>query len=204
MSGVRVDVWSDFVCPWCFLASTSLEKLKESHDVEVVWHSYELRPQGSPPMPEAYRARIEASQPQLKQMAREHYGVELKSGPFGINSRTALIGDKYAESQGKGDAYHMATFKAYWQEGRDIEDRAVLLDIAQSVGLDAEKFNSALDEPMYEDAVLFDIEQAQNFGLSGVPALIFANKYLVSGAQPYESLMNIVQQVQAREAAVSG
>jgi len=198
-----VDVWSDFVCPWCFLASTSLTKLKESHDAEVVWHSYELRPKGSPPMPEAYRARIEAAQPQLKAMARENYGVELKSGQFGINSRAALIGDKYAESQGKGDAYHAATFKAYWQEGRNIADRPVLTDIAQSVGLDAEKFNAALAEPMYEDAVLFDIEQAQQFGLSGVPALIFANKYLVSGAQPYDSLVNIVQQVQAREAAAT-
>jgi predicted DsbA family dithiol-disulfide isomerase len=200
---IRVDVWSDFVCPWCFLASTSLAKLKESHGVEVVWHSYELRPQGSPPMPEAYRARIEATRPQLEAMARQNYGVELHSGPFGINSRAALIGDKYAESQGKGDAYHAATFKAYWQEGRNIEDRAVLRDIAQSAGLDADKFSAALDEPMYEDAVLFDIEQAQNFGLSGVPALIFANKYLVSGAQPYDSLVKVVQQVQAREAATT-
>ena len=73
MSGLRLDVWSDFVCPWCFLASTSLEKLKQSHDVEVVWHSYELRPKGSPPMPEAYRARIEAAQPQLVLIARQHY-----------------------------------------------------------------------------------------------------------------------------------
>jgi len=204
MSSLRVDVWSDFVCPWCFLASTSLTQLKESHDVEVVWRSYELRPKGSPPMPDAYRARIEAAQPQLLLMARQHYGVELKSGPFGINSRVALIGDKYAESQGKGDAYHAATFRAYWQEGRNIEDRDVLRDIAQSVGLDAEKFSAALDEPMYEDAVVFDIEQAQEFGLSGVPALIFANKYLVSGAQPYDALVNIVQQVLARETAVSG
>src|SRR5689334_25418767 len=108
---IRVDVWSDFVCPWCFLASTSLAKLKDSHDVEVVWHSYELRPQGSPPMPEAYRARIEAAQPQLVAMARQNYGVEIRSGQFGVDSRAALIGDKYAEVQGKGDAYHAATFK---------------------------------------------------------------------------------------------
>ena len=154
-------------------------------------------------MPEAYHARIAASQPQLVAMARQNYGVELISGQFGVDSRAALIGDKYAEAQDKGDAYHAATFKAYWQEGRNIADRAVLSDIAQSVGLDVDQFNAALDEPMYEDAVLFDIEQAQNFGLSGVPALIFANKYLVSGAQTYESLVNIIQQVQAREAAAT-
>jgi predicted DsbA family dithiol-disulfide isomerase len=114
-----------------------------------------------------------------------------------------LIGDKYAEAQGKGDTYHAATFRAYWQEGRNIEDRAVLKEIAESVGLDGEQFIAALDTPMYEDAVLTDIEQAQQFGLSGVPALIFAGKYLVSGAQPYESLVNIIEQVQKREAAAT-
>jgi predicted DsbA family dithiol-disulfide isomerase len=202
MTPVKIDVWSDFVCPWCFLASTSLERLKKSHDVEVVWRSYELRPKGSPPMPEAYRARIEASQPQLKAMAREKYGVELHSGPFGIDSRTALIGDKYAESQGKGDAYHAAVFRAYWVEAKNIEDRAVLRKIAENAGLDGDAFLKALDEPVYEKQVIDDIQQAQEFGLSGVPALIFAEKYLVSGAQPYDALVNVVSQVQSREAGV--
>lgn len=202
MSPVNIDVWSDFVCPWCFLASTSLERLKKSHEVEVVWRSYELRPKGSPPMPEAYRARIEASQPQLKAMAREKYGVELHSGPFGIDSRPALIGDKYAEAQGKGAAYHNAVFRAYWVEAKNIEDRAVLRQIAQSVGLDGDAFLAALDEAVYEKAVIADLQQAQEYGLSGVPALVFAEKYLVSGAQPYEALVNVVEQVQTREVGV--
>jgi predicted DsbA family dithiol-disulfide isomerase len=202
MTPVKIDVWSDFVCPWCFLASTSLERLKQSHAVEVVWHSYELRPKGSPPMPEAYRARIEASQPQLKAMAREKYGVELHSGPFGIDSRSALIGDKYAEAQGKGAAYHAAVFRAYWVEAKNIEDRSVLREIAETVGLDGDAFLAALDEPAYEKQMIADIQQAQEFGLSGVPAMIFAEKYLVSGAQPYEALVNVVSQVQSREAGV--
>jgi len=68
-ASVRVDVWSDFVCPWCFLASTSLEKLEAEQKIELVRHSYELRPKGSPPMPEAYRQRIEAGRPQFEAMA---------------------------------------------------------------------------------------------------------------------------------------
>ncbi len=202
MSSVKIDVWSDFVCPWCFLASTSLERLKQSHEVEVVWRSYELRPKGSPPMSAEFLARIEASQPQLKAMAREKYSVELHSGPMGIDSRPALIGDKYAEAQGKGAAYHAAVFRAYWVEAKNIEDRAVLRKIAETVGLDGDAFLVALDEPAYEDEVVADIQQAQEFGLSGVPALIFAEKYLVSGAQPYEALVNMVSQVQSREAGV--
>lgn len=203
MSPIQVEVWSDFNCPWCFLASISLEKLHQSHGVEVVWRSYELRPKGSPPMPESYRARIEASRPQMEAMAREKYGVELHSGPFGIDSRPALIGDKFAEAQGKGADYHVAVFRAYWVEAKNIEDRAVLRDIAQSVGLDGAAFLAALEEPAYEDAVIADIQQAQAYGLSGVPALIFAEKYLVSGAQPYDVLVNVVGQIEAREAGAS-
>jgi predicted DsbA family dithiol-disulfide isomerase len=202
MAPTQVDVWSDFVCPWCFLASISLEKLKDSHGVEVIWHSYELRPKGSPPMPESYRARIEAAQPQLRAIAKDTYGVVLNSGPFGIDSRLALISDKYAASQGKGAEYHDATFRAYWLDGRNIEDRTVLREIAESVGLDGKAFLASLDKPDYEEEVVADIEQAQSFGLSGVPAMIFAGKYLVSGAQPYDTLVNVLKQVESREASV--
>jgi predicted DsbA family dithiol-disulfide isomerase len=178
--------------------SSSLERLQASHEVEVVWRSYELRPKGSPPLPEAYRQRIEAGRPQFAAMARKRYGLKIHSGPFGIDSRLSLIGDKYAEAQGVGPAYHDAVFRAYWQEARDIGEREVLLDVARSAGLDPEDFSAGLDTPEYLHAVLADITQAQYMGLSGVPALIFASKYLVSGAQPYEVLCEVVEDVQTR------
>ena len=149
-------------------------------------------------MPEAYRRRIEAGRPQFAAMARERYGLDINSGPFGVDSRLALIGDKYAEAQRVGTAYHDAVFRAYWQEARDIGDRSVLIDIAKSIGLDPNAFSSALDTPEYLHSVLADISQAQDMGLSGVPALIFASKYLVSGAQPYEVLCKVTEEVQGR------
>lgn len=149
-------------------------------------------------MPEAYRQRIAAGRPQFAAMARERYGLEIHSGPFGIDSRLSLIGDKYAEAQGVGPAYHDAVFRAYWQDARDIGERDVLVDIAGSASLDREAFAAALDTPEYLHAVLADITQAQYMGLSGVPALIFDSKYLVSGAQPYEVLCEVVEDVQAR------
>ena len=195
---VRVDIWSDFVCPWCYLAATSLHKLEESHGIEVVNRSYELRPKGSPPMPEEYRKRIDDSQPQFNAMALERYGITINRGPFGIDSRPALIGAKYAEEQGVGKAYHDAMYRAYWEEARDIEQLDVLLDVAESVGLEREAFTAALETPAYLHRVLADITQAQGMGLQGVPAMIFAGKYLVSGAQPYDVLVNVVKDVEAR------
>ena len=96
---VRIDVWSDHNCRWCFLASSSLEKLESSHGVEVQWHSYQLRPKGSPPISPEYKARIDANKPRLYAMAREQYGLELKQGPFGIDSRPALIGQSMRRSK---------------------------------------------------------------------------------------------------------
>jgi predicted DsbA family dithiol-disulfide isomerase len=161
------------------------------------WHAFELRPKGSPPLPPEYLKRIEAARPRLLQIARETYGLDLKPGPTGIDSRPALIGAKYAEANSKPESYHAAMFRAYWQESKHIDDKAVLAEIAQTIGLDSVSFLAALDDPEYENAVDADIERAYQYGLNGVPALIFNNKYLVSGAQPYEVLRQVVEKVGA-------
>ena len=117
--------------------------------MEVVWHSYELRPTGSPPIPPEYLARIKATEPRLINMAREQYGLELNRGPMGISAATALIGAKVAEAQGKGLEYHDAVFRAYWQRANNIGDVEVLAEIAHSIGLERESFLAALRDDRY-------------------------------------------------------
>jgi predicted DsbA family dithiol-disulfide isomerase len=194
---IPVDVWSDFVCPWCFLLASSLEKLKEEGRVAVYWRAYELRPMSSPPLPPEYRQRILNARPRLYAIAREHYGIEMHEGPFGINTRTVLMGAKYAKSVGKADAYHMAVFRAYWQRAQSIDDRTVLANIAQEVGIETEAFMDALDDPSLEGDVLADEEEAMVHGLTGVPALVFLRRYLVEGAQPYPVLKDIIERIEA-------
>lgn len=196
---MQVDVWSDFVCPWCFLVSTSLEKLQASHGIAVIWHSYELRPKGSPPMPEAYKARIEALTPQMETMAREQYGIEIKRGRLGTDSRPALIGQKFAEEQGKGDAYHKTMFEAYWLYGKTIDDLDVLAGLAESVGLDQAAFLASLKRIDLEALVDADIAEAQQMNITGVPAMVFNGRYLIPGAQPYPELVNIVEYVRKKD-----
>ncbi len=129
----------------------------------------------------------------MEQMARERYGLEINTGPFGIDSRPALVGAKFAEAQGVGEAFHDAVFRAYWQDAQNIEDLDVLAELATAVGLDRDQFLAALDDPHYQEAMLADVQQAFQFGLSGVPALVYNNKYLVSGAQPYELLAEVAE-----------
>jgi predicted DsbA family dithiol-disulfide isomerase len=177
-----------------------LEALEKSHGVTVRWRSFELRPEGTTIPPE-YLARIEAMRPRLYQMAREQYGLELNSGPMGIDSRPALIGGKYAEAQGVGEAYHDAVFAAYWLHAQSIEETAVLADIAQSIGLEREAFLAALADERWETAVDADIHQAHMYGLTAVPALVFGGKYLVSGAQPYPVLVQVTEQLLSENGA---
>jgi predicted DsbA family dithiol-disulfide isomerase len=173
----------------------SLEALKASHNVTVQWHSFELRPKGTPPLSEDYKATIAVKRQHFHQMARDHYGVEINEGPFGVDSRPALVGAKYAEAQGVGDAYHDAVFRAYWQQAKSIEDISALADIAEDIGLERDAFVVALEMEQWDSAVTADVYQAHRYGLNGVPALVFANKYLVTGAQPYEVLVQAVEQI---------
>lgn len=166
----------------------------------INWRSFELRPAGGPPLTDEYRAAILSKRPQMEQIARQYYGVTINSGPFGINSRPALIGAKYAERMGKGPAYNENMLRAYWQEARDISDLAVLRQLAESVGLDGEAFLDALDESDYRRAVDHDIMMAYRMGINGVPAMLFNNKYLVSGAQTTSTLIDILAQIQQAEA----
>lgn len=194
---LTIDVWSDFVCPYCFLVSSSLARLKASHGVEVRWRSYELRPPGSPPMDANFEQYIAQAKPRMQAYARDYFGItDMTPGPIGVSSRPALVGAKYAEAQGVGDVYHQRVFTAYFMEGRAIDDREWLVGLAVDLGLDGAAFGAALDAPAYIAAVEDDVAQAMGDGIQSVPALVFAGKYLISGAQPYERLVQATEQVQ--------
>jgi predicted DsbA family dithiol-disulfide isomerase len=85
--------------------------------------------------------------------------------------------------------------RAYWQEARDIGDRGVLADIAAAIGLPRDQYLAALDDLTFDAQVQADIDIAHAYGLNGVPALIFANRYVVSGAQPADVLRRVLNQV---------
>ncbi len=172
-----------------------MEKLKKEFDVAIHWRSFELRPAGSPPISPDYLKRIEASRPIFAQAMKKDHAVEINPGPFGINSRPSLVVDKLAEAQGVGEAYHLAVLDAYWSRGKDISDTAVLQEIAGSVGLHSDAVAAAIADPEYIKQVDADIQQARDYGLDGVPAVVFDAKYLVMGAQPYETFAGAARKV---------
>lgn len=174
-----------------------MEKLERSYDLDIHWRSYELRPAGAPPIPPDYRAQIERGRVIFKQRAQADYGVEINSGPFGIDSRPALILEKYALAQGKGREYHRVVERAYWLEGKDISQLDVLAASLAAVDLVTPDLDTIFSDPQYEQQVDLDVRFAYQIGLQGVPATILAQRYLVSGAQPLDVFKQVIERVLA-------
>jgi len=186
------------------MAESSLDSLRQTRQVEVEWRAYELRPADAPQLPPeveaAYRKRIAEGWPRVQETARERFGLELRrmEDPQPRPTRMAHVGAKYALARGgaeKGEAYHKGVFRAHWQELRDISDVEVLAAIAREAGLDEAGFRAALTDPAYIAAVETDEYWAWQQDLRGVPAFIFAMRYLVSGAQPVEMLEQVADKV---------
>lgn len=181
------------------MAESGLDSLRETHTLEVAFRAYELRPHNLPPLPpdveERHRRKIAEHWPRVESTARERFGLELKRMEGGHHpTRLAHIGAKFATAHGQGRAYHKAVFRAHWQELRDISLPETLAEIALTLGLDETAFRAALTDEQYIAEVETDEYWAYQQGLSGVPAFIFGNRYLVSGAQPVEVLRQVADQ----------
>ena len=181
-----------------------MEQLEEHDDVAIEWHAFELHPASAPPISPERQARIIAGRPLLQKRAREQYSLEMNPGPIGTNSRPALVLEKYALTQGKGAAFHVAAMRAYWEQSKDIGDTAVLRSVAEEARLNTKDFEQILASEGFNEQVDADIEMAHEYGLTGVPALIFADHYLVMGAQPYQVLKQVVERVVEEEKGGEG
>jgi predicted DsbA family dithiol-disulfide isomerase len=194
---VRILVWSDYVCPFCYLERPVLDRIQAElgENVEIDWRSFELRPEPEPTLdPNAeYLHRVWGQS--VYPMAEDR-GLTLKLPPVQPRSRKAHEAAEFAREAGLLDAMNRTLFKAFFEDGRDLADPEVLVDIGRSVGLDENGLREALASGRHEERVLDDEHLARQIGISGVPALIVtagAQAYLVSGAQPYETVKDVIE-----------
>ncbi len=191
---MKIEVWSDVVCPFCYIGKASLEQaLAESGaEAEVIHRSFRLQP-GLAPMPvdemlaQKYGltgAAAEASQKRVTDMAAS----------FGLDFHLAgtVIGDTLdahkllalASEKGVQQAVLDRLYRAYFIESRKIFDRETLLALAEEAGLKRNDMEAALASQTYEGQVVADQQQASAYGVRGVPFAVIDGKYAVSGAQP--------------------
>lgn len=187
---MRIDVWSDFTCPFCFIGKKRLEnalsKFSNRDNVEVVYRSFQLNPhtktsgrkQVSP------FQLLKKNQEQIASQAKE-VGLDLRFDAI-IDSNT-FDGHRlthFAVSQGKGAELIDRLLRAYLSDLVDISDHNVLVSLAAKAGLDKEETAAMLKSDAYSDQVKADMEEAKRLNVTGVPFFVFNNKHTVSGDQP--------------------
>jgi predicted DsbA family dithiol-disulfide isomerase len=182
-----------------------IERLKQEFGVKVEWVHFPLHPetptQGRS-LDELFAGRgVDRKAMHAQMKAR----MDAEGLPYGeramtYNSRLAQELGKWADTQPGGDALHDALFRAYFVDGRDISQPAVLLEIASSVGLPVEAARDVLERRTYRDAVDADWALSRQYGITGVPTFVVGG-YGVVGAQPYEALAELVRRAGSREEA---
>ena len=194
---VVLEVFSDYVCPWCYLASARVARLKKKHGVKVELVHFPLHPETPPEgksLEELFAGRgYDIPKLQAQMRAR----VQAEGLPYGdrkmtYNSRLAQELGKWADTQPGGEAIHDALFRAYFVEGRNIGDPEVLLQIAESVGLPADQAREVLAKRTFKTAVDADWQKSREYGVTGVPTFVAGGRGVV-GAQPYEVLEQLVK-----------
>ncbi len=190
---VRIMVFSDYVCPFCYLEEPDLARVKEEYGdgVEIDWRAYELRPYPVPTLDPDGEYLHRVWNASVYPMA-SFLGMKLRLPPVQPRSRKALEAAEFARAKGVYDAMHTALMEAFFEKGRDIGDLEVLLDVGASVGLDRGELREALEEGRYTQKVVADEELARALGVGSVPTMLVApdgvppeEAEVITGAQPY-------------------
>jgi predicted DsbA family dithiol-disulfide isomerase len=213
---MKIEVWSDYVCPFCYIGKRELENALEKtgykDQVEVELKSYQLSPD-SPATSEIgiYEALAKKYGTTVEQMKAQSEGIIDRAATLGLeyhyenmkpaNTFKAHRLAKYAESVGKGAEMSERILKAYFNENKEIGLTEELVELGVEVGLDRQAIEDVLNDGTFAEDVLSDIQKASQLGVRGVPFFVFDNKYAISGAQPGEVFENAVRQV-AKEAGL--
>jgi predicted DsbA family dithiol-disulfide isomerase len=182
-----------------------IEKLKAEHNVKVEWVHFPLHPD-TPAEGRSLADLFAGRNLDRKAMhAQMKARMDAEGLPYGertmtYNSRLAQELGKWADTQPGGEALHDLLFRAYFVEARDISQPAVLLEIADQVGLSAAGAREVLEKRTFKEAVDRDWELSRRYGVTGVPTFVAGDRGVV-GAQPYEVLQRLVRQAASEDDA---
>ncbi|MCA5891890.1 DsbA family oxidoreductase [Isoptericola sp. NEAU-Y5] len=220
MTTLKVDVWSDVACPWCYIGKrrfeSALERMAErdgsAPEVTIEYHSFEL----SPDTPVDFEGTA-------TEFLADHKGIPLATAQQMQDQVTALAAAEgltyrmddvrhtktlkahellhVAKAFGKQSEMKERLLRAYFTEGRHVGRVDDLADLAADIGLEREAVRTALETGAYAEAVADDIARARAFGINGVPFFVLDGRYGVSGAQDPAVFVQVLDQVLAEQGA---
>jgi predicted DsbA family dithiol-disulfide isomerase len=210
ISKLKVEVWSDIMCPFCYIGKRNYEmalaQFENADQIEIIWKSFQL----DPSLPETssesvYEYLANRKGLGLEQVKQLHENVTNTARSVGLeynfdktqisNSFKAHQLIQLAKSKNLGDEAEEVLFYAYFTEGKNLSNTSILVELGQKIGLNSSEIISAFEDKRFEKNVIKDIEEAQQIGVKGVPFFVFDRKYAISGAQPIDAFLNTLVQV---------
>jgi predicted DsbA family dithiol-disulfide isomerase len=216
---LKVEIWSDVVCPWCYIGKRRFEKALRSFahrdEVELVWRSFQLDPQAgpSPSQPGEHVKELAAKYGRSQREAQAMVdNVAAQAASEGLEFRFDLnrSGNTFdahrllhlALEHGVQDQLKERLDFATFTEGLPVSEHAALRAIAIEVGLPADEVDAVLASDRFADAVHADVQQAAAYGINGVPFFVVDGRYGISGAQPAEVVLQTLEQAWSERPAL--
>ena len=192
----NLELFSDYVCPWCYFMTGRIERLRHEYDVSITWRSFPLHPdtpQDGRNLDEIYQRYPYPKADMLEHLRRNARALNMpyceRSKVF--NSRLAQELGAWAGSLGSGEQFHKAAFAAYFVNNENLAEKKVLLNIVGQIGLDPAEAEAVMTQGSYSDYVEKDWQRAEELGIDVVPTFVIGENKLV-GAQEYRSLSKFV------------
>jgi predicted DsbA family dithiol-disulfide isomerase len=196
-NAIVLEVFTDFVCPWCYLSTPRVEKLRQNFEIDVQWRFFPLHPDTPAKgmlLTDLFAGRnfdLEAAHARLQKLM-ESEGLKFNSERrYTYNSRLA---QELAKAH---DGLRDALYRAYFEDCRNLGSVDTLVSIAEAAGISGEEVRQILIDRTYKAAVDADWEKARRYGITGVPSFV-AGGQMVVGAQPYGVLEQLVMAAGAR------
>jgi predicted DsbA family dithiol-disulfide isomerase len=211
---MQIEIWSDVVCPWCYIGKRRLERalgeFEHADEVEVTWRSFQLNPDAPAKAVPTLEYLTQRFGPQAQAMTArvaeigEGEGLTLDSASaLTVNTLEAHRLLHLAADLGIGDAAKERLLRAHFSEGADLSDHETLTKLMVEAGADEARVREVLAGTEYAEAVQADIDMARRLGANGVPFFVIDRKYGISGAQAAETFLHALRTAYAAEDAAA-
>jgi len=212
MKTIKVEIWSDIVCPFCYIGKRKFEqaltKFPHAENIEITWKSFQLDPQKVPDtstdvfdnLAKRYGKDREWSIGMHENVTNQaktvgldyHFEKAVDTNTFKAHQ---LLHVAKSHALTKSNELEEILFKAYFTEGKNLNSNEVLAELGEEIGIPKEETLDALQKESFYAAVQSDVEEARNIGVQGVPFFVFDRKYAVSGAQDPQVFLETLMQV---------
>jgi predicted DsbA family dithiol-disulfide isomerase len=194
----RLLVFSDYVCPFCYLAVRIVQRLSQEYDIEVVWKNYEIHPQIPPAgEPESHPGKAAQAESRLLRELDPELGPRIRLPLTVANSHLAHEAAEFAREQGKFQELHSRLFQAYFEQGLNIGDLVVLVQVGAECGLDPTSLEQAVCEHRYHSRIEQVLCEKIWYGVYGTPTFVLG-RYKIVGPQRYEVFQEAMRRVGAQ------